>query len=128
MNTSHSSDRRQFPRHHISIPITFVFPGKNVEEPLHATSVNISLNGIYCIVNRYIPLFGKILITLLDPTHNGHPNQIVLQSEGVVVRIEPEQEEAGRTEYAVAFYFPSLSQQQQTALKDLIEAHAEIVA
>lgn len=127
MNNSHSPDRRKFPRFHISIPITFLFPEVKVEEPLHATSVNISLNGIYCTVNQYIPMFRKILVTLLNPAHNGKPNQIVLQSEGVVVRIEPEQREAGRAEYYLALFFPNLSQQQQDALQTLLDSHVEIL-
>ncbi len=126
--TMMNAERRRFPRHALSLPITCVLPGKTEKEPLHATSINVSLNGMYCRVNRYIPLFEKLLITFLHPTHDGKPNEIVLQSEGVVVRVEPEDEQAGQTEYAVAFYFPALTEQQHGTLQDLIDAHTEIVA
>ncbi len=63
---------------------------------------------------------------VISPAHNGHPPRIILQCESVVVRIEPEQEEAGKREYHIALFFPHLSQQQEEVLKKLIETRVMV--
>ncbi len=127
MNTSQQPDRRTFPRFKIAIPLTFLFSNAEIQETVHATSVNVSLNGIYCTINKYIPVFEKIRVTLLSPAHHNEPNHIILQTDCVVVRIEPVQEEAGRPEYSVVLFFSDLSRPQQDTLQELIQSHAEIL-
>lgn len=120
MDISKHSERRKFPRFDVRVPLNLSLSGTTVKETLDATSINVSMNGVYCIVNRYLPLFDKILITFVIPEKIGNPYNIVSQCEGIVVRIEPEHEESGRTEYKVALYFHNLSQQERNLLHTLI--------
>lgn len=124
MDISKHLERRKFPRFDVRVPLNLSFSGVKIEETLDATSINVSMNGVYCIVNRYLPLFDKILITFVIPEKFGNPYNIVSQCEGVVVRIEPENEEAGQTEYKVALYFHSLSQKERNLLHTLISTHS----
>lgn len=124
MDNSSQAERRKFPRFDFSIPLHLSFIGSDLEEVLlRATSINISLNGVYCTVNKYLSLFEKILIMFVNPPHNGNPPEIIFQCESVVVRIEPEQEETGRKNYRVALYFPNLSPQHENTLQELIDTH-----
>jgi hypothetical protein len=124
MNISKHSERRKFPRFDVRIPLNLSFSRAKVEETLDATSINVSMNGVYCTVNRYLPLFDKVLITFVIPEKIGNSCNIVSQCEGIVVRIEPENEEPGRTEYKVALYFHNLSQEERNLLHVLISTHS----
>jgi hypothetical protein len=121
------AERRKFTRFNIHIPLKYSLPTAETEQIFDATSINVCLNGVYCTVNHYIPLFDRLLVTFVSPKHNGIPAHIVSQLEGIVVRVEPEQEEAGRTEYNIALFFQKVSQQQHEALHKMITSHTTIV-
>lgn len=86
------------------------------------------MNGLYCTVNRYVPTFDKFLVTFISDEHYEIPAHVISQIEGVVVRVEPEQEEAMRNAYNIALFFQELSEQQQNALHSLLSSHAEITS
>jgi hypothetical protein len=123
MSTLESFDRRSFPRFNASIPLDLVIPGSKTEEPLHATSVNVSMNGVYCHVDRHIPLFTRTHVRFVNPNQKSASAPIVSQCEGIVVRVEPEPEELNRTGYRVALCFQRLFQQEREALQQMINAH-----
>lgn len=124
MSISKHSERRKFPRFNVQVPLNLSLSRAKVEETLDATSINVSMNGVYCIVNRYLPLFDKVLITFVIPEGTEDPYNIISQCEGVVVRVEPENEEPGRAEYKVALYFHNLSQEERNLLHTLIITHS----
>ncbi len=76
-------------------------------EPVRATSIDISLGGIYCHVEAPIPLFTKVMLNLTLPLYDANDKRHVFRVpvEGVVVRMEPEDREEGRAEYACALAF-----------------------
>jgi len=123
MSISKQSERRKFPRFNVRVSLNLSFPGAKTEETLDATSINVSMNGVYCKVNRYLPLFDKILITLVISEKADNPYKLVSQCEGIVVRTEPENEEPGLTEYNVALYFQNLSQEERDILHKLISMY-----
>jgi hypothetical protein len=127
MKDFNPTERRQYTRFNIQMPLKYSFPGAETGQIFEATSVNVCLNGVYCTVNRYIPLFNRLLVTFFSPKHNGIPAHIVSQLEGIVVRVEPEQEETGRTEYNIALFFQEISQQQHEALHKMITSHTTIL-
>jgi hypothetical protein len=86
------------------------------------------MNGLYCTVNRYVSTFDKFLVTFISNEHHEIPAHVISQIEGVVVRVEPEQEEAMRKTYRIALFFQELSEQQQNALHSLLSSHAEITS
>ncbi|MBD3306512.1 hypothetical protein GF339_08930 [candidate division KSB3 bacterium] len=126
MKHSHNADRRKFPRFKIQVPITLAPSSVASEETLHVEAANVSMNGLYCTVDRYLPLFDKIVLTFVNPEHAGTPAHILMQCEGIVVRIEPEQEEPQQTAYHVALFFQNLSPRQRDTLQEIIASHAII--
>lgn len=124
MNDPKPLDRRKFPRFDIRTPLTISFSRAATQEKLDAASLNVSMNGVYCKVNRYLPLFDKVLITFIIPDEGEKTYNLVSQCTGVVVRIEPEAEEPGRAEYNVALYFQELSQAERMMLRALIATYA----
>jgi hypothetical protein len=123
MSVLESSDRRSFPRFDASIPLDLFISGVKTTEPLHATSVNVSMNGVYCNVSRHIPLFTRTHVRFVNPDQKATPDHIISQCEGIVVRVEPEHEEMNRQEYRVALCFQRLFQQEREALQEMINAH-----
>jgi hypothetical protein len=126
MKNSAPSDRRQFPRFTVRVPLSLSISAAETEATLNANSINLSMNGVYCTINRYLPLFEKILIMFVIPQERGTPYKLVSKCEGVVVRIEPENEEPGRDEYNIAVYFQNLSQTERIMLHTLISAHSDM--
>jgi hypothetical protein len=121
MSNSKESERRKFPRFDVQVPLNLSISGATTEEAISATSINVSMNGVYCTVNHYIPVFNKVLITFVIPQN---PYDLVSQCEGVVVRIEPEDEETVRAEYNIALYFHNLSQIERDILHTIISTYS----
>lgn len=119
------SDRREYPRFHIHIPLSLAVSGDAQESSLNATALNVSENGVYCIVDHYLPMFDKVLVTFVLPEEQDNSYHLVSRCEGIVVRIEPEEEEAGCTEYQAAVYFNSLTQPERELLQSLIASYVE---
>ena len=119
------SDRREYPRFPIQLPLSLAVSGEPQEEALNATALNVSENGVYCTLNRYLPLFDKVLMTFVLPEEPDNSYHLVSRCEGIVVRIEPEEEEPGRTEYQAAVYFNSLTQPERQLLQSLIASYVE---
>lgn len=113
-------ERRKSPRFQIPITLTLSVSGIPEEQAIDAAVVNVSMNGVYCKVNHYLPLFDKVLITFVLPESNDPPCHLVSQCEGVVVRIEPEEEEPGRPEYYAALYFNNLSDSSRELLQAML--------
>lgn len=119
-------NRRKHQRISLEIPLQLSFPDKEDQKHLEARSINICMNGLYCSVSRYVPLFDRILITLVEPGHEGSRPHVLSQIEGTVVRVEPEQKAPTRQAYKIAMYFQKLSERQHLALQQLLEAHTPI--
>jgi len=124
MSAHQQHERRKCPRYNLQIPIQLSLSHSAFPDALDAIALNLCLNGLYCTVTRYIPLFHKLLITIIASPHHEQTSRVISQIEGVVVRVEPEQEEAGRQEYQIALYFQELSEEQDDALQSLLAAHA----
>lgn len=124
MKDQKQHERRQFPRFNINVPVTFSGFGNVQGNTIEATSINISLNGLYCKVNHYIPLLDRLRITLMLPEVSEEAENMVITLEGVVVRIEPEYEEEGRTEYYVALFFQNITPSQRKVFHALITQYA----
>ena len=116
-------ERRKSPRFNVRAPLSISISRAATQEDLDAASLNVSMNGVYCKVNRHLPLFDKVLITFIISQQGETSYNLVSQCEGVVVRIEPENEESGRTEYNVALYFQNLSQSERMMLRALISTY-----
>lgn len=119
-----ASDRRRFPRFPVQVPLSLSVSGAEQADIVNATAANVSMNGVYCTVNHYLPLFEKILITFVLPERTDDTYHLMSQCEGVVVRIEPEKEDPGCSEYQVALYFNNLSEAERHLLQIIISTYA----
>jgi hypothetical protein len=81
------------------------------------------MNGVYCNVDRHIPLFTRTHVRFVDPGQKTTPDHIISECEGIVVRVEPEHEELNREEYRVALCFQRLFQPERKALQQMINAY-----
>ncbi len=126
MSADMLQERRKCPRYNLQIPIKLSLSRFNARDTLDAIALNVCQNGLYCTVTRYIPPFHKLLITMIATKHDETPPRVISQMEGIVVRIDPEQEEAGCREYQVALFFEELSEEQEDALQSLIITYAAL--
>ncbi len=116
------SERRQFPRYSVHIPVNLSMPGDEGETPLVASSLNASLNGMQCTVDRYIPISEKVRTCFALAETDQYTNYLMLECGGSVVKITPEKEEAGRNSYTIALKFDHLSQADQSVLNTIISS------
>lgn len=121
------TDRREFPRFQIQIPLplSLTVSGEFQEERCDATALNVSMNGVCCTVDRFLPVFDRVLLTFVLPDACETPYHLVSRCEGIIVRIDPEEEQPGCSEYHVAVYFNNLSQPERNLLRSLIQSYAE---
>lgn len=99
-----ATERRRNQRSHKSVS---VMVGHDSVEGFKVESINISTRGLYCKVSRYVPPFSKLRVALELPDDEGQCSAV--ECEGVVVRVEPEEETVGIKEYNLAVYFLDLN-------------------
>ncbi len=120
------SERRACQRFPLQVPVRLLTPDSSPDEHLNATVINMSMNGLYCTVNRYLPVFETLSVTVVGPIHDRIPPHVISGIEGIVVRIEPEQPETERKAYNIALYFSKLTEQQQKALHELMDSYIDL--
>lgn len=87
---------------------------------VRVTGRNISCSGILCHVSHYIPPFTQLALALELPKEDGGE---ILDLEGVVVRIEPEEPEEGREDYEAAVFFPTVGPKARERIGRFIVEH-----
>lgn len=80
---------------------------KNDDFDIVAETMNISCSGVYCQIDKYIPLLTKIKATILLPSKIKN-NPEYINCKGVIVRIEKENN-ALEDQYRIAIYFNEIS-------------------
>jgi len=85
-------------------------------------SLNVSANGVYFASSRYIAPLTRLRMVLDLPGARGRAAANV-SVDGVVVRVDPEAESDGVTEYEVACYFTSISDRDRETLESYILKH-----
>lgn len=121
--SNYQPDRRKTPRFQLPMALSLAIAGAQDGQTLDAAVINASINGVYCKVNHYLPLFEKVLITFVLPEQTEPAFHLISECEGVVVRIEPEEEEPGRADYAVALYFNNLSETERDLLQTMLATY-----
>ena len=99
-----------------------VVSGAEPAERLEMESLNMSLEGVYCTTNRYVPVMTRLRVTLQLPplpgreAATGHP----IDAEAVVVRIEPE---AGgeKEKFHVALFFSKMESPDRIRLAEFLD-------
>jgi c-di-GMP-binding flagellar brake protein YcgR len=83
-----------------------------------AVTVNISINGALCLVEREIPLMTQLKIALSLPAGPGKSK--LLSMKGVVVRKE---KDPSADRYYIAVYFSDVKPNDRKFLSHFIESH-----
>ena len=98
-------------------------PGKDA---ITIQTRNISSAGLYCNVPKYVPPSTQMGIAMIVPVREGSKvrNELV-EFTGIVVRIEPEQEEPGRTDYSIALYFHGLTDKARSLIDAYVRQRSE---
>ena len=112
------SDRRRTPRVRAEHELVLKAEG---DAEFKARSVDLNLGGIYCTLDRHVPLFTKIGIALTLPIQL--PDEMLwceLDLEGVVVRMDPEEPRPEVTDYACAMAFVHMSEDAELVVAKYI--------
>jgi c-di-GMP-binding flagellar brake protein YcgR len=112
------SERRQYPRIETSIQMNLKADKRNVS----AETINLSLSGACCRVNRSIEMMTRLEIVLMLP-HEGAPDDVMyVECEGIVVRNE---EKANG--HHVAIFFNEIECNEKQKLAAYIDSHSSSV-
>jgi c-di-GMP-binding flagellar brake protein YcgR len=110
-------ERRKFQRIVGSLPLKL--GGEEVD--IVTETVNIGGGGLYCKVNKYIPVMTKFKVIMLIPEQNKKGKKLNrIDCEAIVVRIEPEYPEENRKEYNIALFFNQISKQDRQKIEKYV--------
>ncbi len=87
-------------------------------------TINISLTGVYFRSRRYLPPMTKLAVGLelaVEGAPEGPAEHALVQCEGLVVRIQPEEEQPAGASYEIAVFFTWIEPQGHAILKDHID-------
>ncbi len=109
-----NSDRRRSIRVAEELPFVIGHQGYEIQ----AKSVNISSNGVMCLVDRDIPLMTQLEIVFSLPLAvNFSSKEKIVKAKGVVVRKE---EDAVSDKFFIAVYFSEIKPKDQKILNEFI--------
>ena len=104
----------------VRVPARLAMEVRIGEDTARVQSMNVSANGVYFTSDTHIPLLTKLRITLVLPEGDDASRTHNVACDGVVVRVEPEEPQAGGDEYHVACYFTSILDQDKEHLESYI--------
>lgn len=110
-------ERRKYPRIEDTVPLKL----DGEEADFITETINLSAGGLYCKVNRYIPVMTKFKITMLLPEERGKRRRIEkIKCEGIVVRVEPEYPEDKRNEYNIAIFISNINKEDRQRIEKYV--------
>ena len=113
------TERRKHPRRETVLSLKISKRGLDVITETR----NISCSGVYCRVNKPLPIMAKIGVTLLLPIQNrrNRVNTEKIRCNGVVVRSEPAIVKEADTAYQnVAIFFTDLSKKDKDKITQYV--------
>ncbi|MBD3246954.1 MAG: hypothetical protein GF333_08130 [Candidatus Omnitrophica bacterium] len=110
-------ERRKYPRVKKNLPLKI----SDDEYDILTETKNISGSGVYCSVNKPIPIMTKLNMVLLVPLKKNRNKGDVkkINCEGVVVRSE-QMRDNGEHPYRVGIYFNDIKEKDRKALVSYI--------
>ncbi|MFH1665060.1 MAG: PilZ domain-containing protein [Candidatus Omnitrophota bacterium] len=120
-----NKERRRFPRiKDKDISVKLSGEGFNAL----TQSLDLSASGIYCKVDRHMPLMTRVQIMLTLPGKNKASAPVTMNIEGVVVREHPIIKDGRVQHYDVAIFFNSLLPKERQLLIDHINRKTKAMA
>lgn len=87
-------------------------------------TINISTSGVYFWSDRYLAPMTKLALGLevsVPGAAAGQTDLALVQCQGLVVRVQPEEETPGQESYEVAVFFTWIEPEGQSILQDHID-------
>jgi len=115
-------ERRRFPRikdKNISVKLS----GDGVDTITQ--SLDVSASGIYCKVDRHMPLMTRVQIVLYLPGKTKSSAPITMNLDGVVVREHPVMTEGKVQYHDVAIFFNTLTPKERKQLVQYIDKRSK---
>lgn len=107
------TERRKYPRIAHVLPLKIIANGYDFT----TTSQNVSCVGTYCTVDKYIPPFTKLAVTLLLPINNSSRQvKAAITCKGIVVRTEDSSD--GR--FNIAIFFNDINAAERNKISQYI--------
>ena len=113
-----NAERRKYPRlkdEGVDLDVT----GSGFD--LVAHTLDVSASGMYCKVERELPLMSRVSLKLKIPSGTDPKNISVLNVSGVVVRQHPVIIDGKIKHYDVAIFFDDLSEKDRGIISGYIE-------
>jgi len=108
-------ERRRHPRVETNLPLRLTFKDRTVETKIQ----DLSSSGIRFHAPAALPLLSRVQIALELPEADP-PATSSLAITGVVVRCQPQPEQAASTRFDTAIYFEDLSDHARTQLSRFV--------
>lgn len=113
-------ERRKAPRVEVDLPIIL----QGTEGEISGKTINISANGIYFEIPRFIEPMTKLRMGLAIPAAEGSgEKEGVVQFDGLVVRAEPDMETEGTDTYRIAVFFTHVPDASRDILTTFIDKY-----
>jgi hypothetical protein len=117
-------ERRAAPRVETDMAAHIICPP--AKDAITVQTHNVSSAGLYCKVPKYIPPSTQMGIAMIVPVREGKTvRSELVEFMGIVVRVEPEEEEPGRKEYDIALYFHGLTDEARSLIDTYVQQHSE---
>jgi len=109
-----SCNRRRAPRANVKIPVEI----KSKKNAVEGRTKNISASGVYCTVDRFIPINTKLDVTLLVPekARREREGSKEMKFHGIVVRNQPMGSDEAHRKYGLALYFTDIKRNDRDEL------------
>ena len=108
------SERRRYPRIETRIPMNLVADKRNVS----AETVNLSMSGVCCRVNRPIAMMTSLEIVLMLPDEGAPDDVMYVECEGIVVR-----DEKTENGHHISIFFNDIKRDEIRKLAAYIASH-----
>ena len=117
-NHSASAERRRYPRISERLPFTLKAEGFDAV----TQTINLSCLGVYCQLDKHIPLMTHLKITLALPRGDQKKDFEYVECSGVVVRVEEGGPESRKgSVYNTAIYFSEIEESERKKIMRLVE-------
>lgn len=118
MRESNHSERRIDKRFDVQLPIKI----DGADFQITTDTKNISSSGIYCQVDRFLPVMTKLGLKLLIPLiENNRKVEKNINCEAVVVRIEPESTIEQVSSYQLGVFFTNIKNQDREVISRYLQ-------
>jgi hypothetical protein len=111
-------ERRVNQRFNAQLPLNLGAEGID----LISQTKNISCSGVYCQINRFLPVMTKLQVKMTIPViENKKKVEKSFSTNAVVVRIDPEAEQARCECYHVGLFFMSIKEEHRSLISLYIQ-------